>query len=299
MIAPRGGLRNIAAFTVVALIWGSTWLVIKDQISAVPPSWTVTWRFLLAAAGMFVLAAIRRERLALPPRALAFAALVGVFQFAGNFQFVYRAEHYLTSGLVAVLFALLLVPNTLFGRVFLGNPVTARFIAGSTVALSGIGLLLLHEYRAAPAGSGVPLGIALTSCGILCASIANVLLATQRAREQPIVPTIAWAMAFGTIGNALFAWATSGAPVFDPRPAYLGGVAYLAIIGSVVTFPLYFALIRDWGPGRAAYNGVAVPVVAMALSTLFEGYRWTTLAVCGAVLAMAGLLIALSRGKPA
>ena len=70
--------------------------------------------------------------------------------------------------------------------------------------------------------------------------------------------------------------------------------AYLALVGSVLTFPFYFALIRDWGPGKAAYNGVAVPVVAMALSTLFEGYRWTALAAAGASLAMAGLLIALS-----
>ncbi len=297
MNGPKGGVRSIAAFTLVALIWGSTWLVIKDQIAAVPPAWTVTWRFLVAGLGMFALAAIRREKLALPPRALAFAALVGVFQFAGNFQFVYRAEHYLTSGLVAVLFALLLVPNALFGRVFVGTEVGKRFLAGSAVALGGIALLLLHEYRVAPPGSGVPLGIVLTVCGILCASTANVLLATSRARENPIVPTIAWAMTFGTLADAAFAWATSGAPVLDPRPAYLAGIAYLAIVGSVVTFPIYFALIRDWGPGKAAYNGVAVPVVAMALSTLFEGYHWTVLAVAGAMLAMAGLLIALSRSK--
>ena len=85
--------------------------------------------------------------------------------------------------------------------------------------------------------------------------------------------------------------------MFDPRPSYLGGIVYLALAGSVVTFPLYFQLIRDWGAGRAAYNGVAVPVVAMALSTLFEGYRWGALAIGGAVLAMAGLLIALSGRK--
>ena len=104
-------------------------------------------------------------------------------------------------------------------------------------------------------------------------------------------------MLWGALGNALFAWISSGAPVFDPRPQYLWGIAYLGLIGSVVTFPLYTALIRDWGPGKAAYNGVLVPVVAMGLSTLFEGYRWSALAMGGAVLAMAGLLIALSGRK--
>jgi drug/metabolite transporter (DMT)-like permease len=75
---------------------------------------------------------------------------------------------------------------------------------------------------------------------------------------------------------------------------YWLGVAYLGLAGSVVTFPLYFSLIRWMGPGRAAYNGVAVPVVAMALSTVFEGYRWSGPAAMGAALAMGGLVIALS-----
>src|SRR5918998_871543 len=81
-------------------------------------------------------------------------------------------------------------------------------------------------------------------------------------------------------------------------PCYWGGVAYLAVIGSVVTFPLYFRLIRDLGPGRAAYNGVLVPVVAMALSTLLEGYRWSALAAAGGVLALLGMVVAL-RGREA
>jgi drug/metabolite transporter (DMT)-like permease len=300
--ASRG--RTIAAFILVTLIWGSTWLVIKDQISAVPPSWTVAYRFILAAVGMFALARLRGESLRIDRAGMGLAAVVGLFQFSGNFQFVYRAEHYLTSGIVAVLFALLMVPNALLSRLFLKAPIGWRFLAGSAVAIIGIGLLLLHEYRAAPVlssagmGGSVPIGIALTLAALLSASAANVLQATEAARRQPIVPLIAWSMAFGTLVNVIFSWTTSGPPIFDPRPQYLAGIAYLAIIGSVVTFPLYFGLIRTMGAGRAAYNGVAVPVVAMALSTLFEGYHWGALAIGGAVLAMVGLLIALSAPKP-
>lgn len=290
--------RAIAAFVLVTLIWGSTWLVIKDQISAVPASWAVTWRFTLAAVGMFALALLRRERLVLSREAFALAAVMGLFQFFGNFQLVYRAEQHITSGLVAVLFALLLAPNALLARVFVGTQVSGRFIAGSVVALGGIALLLAHEYQAAPAGGQAVLtGLAFTACAIMCASSANVLQATELARRQSVVVLIAWAMVVGVVADALFAWVSAGPPVIDTSPRQLAGIAYLAIVGSVITFPLYFALIRDWGPGKAAYNGVAVPVVAMALSTLFEGYRWTTLAVAGAVLAMIGLLIALSGRK--
>ena len=290
--------RSIAAFILVTLIWGSTWLVIKDQISAVPPAWAVTWRFALAALGMFALALVRRERLLLSREGMLLAAPMGLFQFFANFQFVYQAEHYITSGLVAVLFALLMVPNALMARIFVKAEVSGRFIAGSAVALIGIALLLLHEYRAAPGGGGaVLIGTALTCCAILSASSANVMQATETARRQSVVVLIAWAMVFGTLADAVFAWFVAGPPVIDTSPRQLAGLAYLAIVGSVVTFPLYFALIRDWGPGKAAYNSVAVPVVAMALSTLFEGYRWSALAIGGAVLAMIGLLIALSGRK--
>lgn len=296
--APQSQARAIAAFILITLIWGSTWLVIKDQISAVPPAWAVTWRFALAALGMFALAAVRRERLLLSREGMLLAAPMGLFQFFANFQFVYQAEHFITSGLVAVLFALLMVPNALLAKIFVKAEVSGRFIAGSAVALVGIALLLLHEYRAAPAGGAAVLtGIVLTCGAILSASIANVMQAAERARRQSVVVLIGWAMVFGTIADALYAWATAGPPVFDASPRQLAGLAYLAIVGSVVTFPLYFALIRDWGPGKAAYNSVAVPVVAMALSTVFEGYQWTLLAGGGAVLAMIGLLIALSGRK--
>ena len=287
-------LRSIASFILITLIWGSTWLVIKDQISIVPACWSVTWRFALAAAAMFLLALIRRDPLWLDRAGTGLALVIGLVQFGANFQFVYGAQHFLTSGLVAVFFALLLVPNAGLARIFLGTPIGGRFIAGSAVALGGIGLLLLHEYNMAPPGTAVPLGIMLCIGAVLCASVGNVLQAGPVARRQSALPLIAWSMLFGALANALFAAITTGPPVFDPRPEYLLGIFYLAIMGSVVTFPLYFALIRDWGPGKAAYNGVAVPVVAMALSTLFEGYRWSVLAGSGAMLAMIGLLIALS-----
>ena len=97
--------RGIIAFAVTTLVWGSTWLVIKGQLSSVPPAWSVTWRFALACAGMFTLAAVRRERLLLDRRGLLLAAVVGFFQFFANFQLVYQAERHITSGLVAVFFA--------------------------------------------------------------------------------------------------------------------------------------------------------------------------------------------------
>lgn len=285
-------------FLLVALIWGSTWFVIKDQLAAAPPNWSVAYRFVLASAGMFALALLGRGGVRLSGAGHTLALAIGLTQFALNFNLVYQAERYLTSGIVAVLFGLLMLPNAVLGRVFLGQAITGRFLAGSLIGLGGIALLLVHESAEAPPTGMVGLGTALTAIGILSASTANVLQATEGARRQPLLALLAWSMLWGALADIVLAWVLVGPPVFPASARYWGGVAYLAIIGSVVTFPLYFRLIRDLGPGRAAYNGVLVPVVAMGISTVFEGYRWSALALAGGLLALVGMVVAL-RGRNA
>lgn len=290
--------RAIGGFALITLVWGSTWLVIKDQVGTVPPSWSVVWRFLLAAAGMFVLALVRGDSLRLGRAGQRLALLIGLLQFCLNFQFVYRAERYLTSGIVAVLFALLMVPNALLARSFLGQRITRGFLIGSVIALGGIALLLLHEYRLAPPGGQVPLGVAFTMIALLSASGANVLQAGPQAHRHSPVALLAWAMLWGVAADVVVALALYGAPQFEPRAGYFGGIAYLALAGSVLTFPIYARLLRDLGPGRAAYSSVIIPVVAMLLSTLFEGYEWSVLAAAGSVLVGAGLVVALRARRP-
>jgi drug/metabolite transporter (DMT)-like permease len=291
--------RILFPFIIVTLIWGSTWLVIRDQLGSgtgegVPPSWSVTYRFAVAAIGMFTLAIVQRKSLALDWRAQGFAMLIGVFQFGVNFNFVYRAEGFLTSGLVAVLFALLIVPNVLLSRLFLGTRSSGRFLIGVFIALIGVVMMVAHEARISTEDPGFVLfGLVLTFGGIMGASISNVMQASSYAKSQDIIVLVAWAMLWGAIGDAALAWATVGPPVWDPRPSYLGGILFLGILGSVVTFPLYFGIIRQVGAGPAAWSSVLIPVIAMALSTLFEGYQWTWLAAGGAVLVLAGLIVAL------
>ena len=295
--------RILVPFLLTAVIWGSTWLVIKGQLGDVPPSWSVTWRFAVAALGMFAFVLAKRLPLVPDTKGLMVAAVMGCSVFSVNFQFVYRSEQYLTSGLVAVLFALLLVPNTVFARLFLGQRITRGFLLGTLIALIGIALLMLHEYRLAIAQNGatgaqVLIGGAMVLAALFFASIGNVVQASSYARGQPVPTLLAWAMLIGAAVDAVIASVLSGPPRFDWTFSYAGGVAYLAIIGSVVTFPMYNGLLRALGPGRAAYNGVLVPVVAMLLSTVFEGYRWSLLAGAGAALAMTGLVVALRARNP-
>ena len=291
--------RNLTAFLLVSVIWGGTWLVIRDQISSVPPSWSIAWRFVVASLGMFALAKWRGEPLALPREGWKWAAALGLFQFSLNFSFVYNAESYITSGLVAVMFALLVVPNAIFGKIMLGQPIRKEFVIGSSIAAIGVAMLFAQEWRASPATLGqVLLGAGLTLGGILSASVANIVQAMDGAKKLPLLTLLAWSMVVGVVINAAFALATQGPPQFDPRPGYALGILYLGLAGSVVTFPLYYGLVRKVGAGTAAYSSVIVPIVAMILSTLFEGFIWGPLPAAGALITLAGMVVAM-RGRAA
>ncbi len=290
----------LVPFGIVTLIWGSTWLVIRDQLGVVPPSWSVSYRFLVGGITMAVYALAKRQSFWLDARGWSFAAALALTQFCLNFNFVYRAEQYITSGLVAVVFALLLVPNAILARIFLGQRMGRQLMVGSAVAMAGVTLLFVHEARTAAAGTQtVLLGIGITLCAILSASSANVMQGTQTAKRYPMGAMLAVSMLIGAVMDAALAYALTGAPVFEMRPAYIAGILYLGVFASAIAFTLYFQVLRVIGPAKAAYSSVIVPVIAMLLSTLFEGYRWSLLAGVGAALTGVGLVIALRARRPA
>jgi len=293
---PTSDLRGVVIpFIIFTLIWGSTWIVIRDQLGIVPPQWSVAYRFVIAAAAMFAICRWKGDPLRLGRADWPLVAVIGLFQFCINFNAVYIAEHFITSGLVATGFALLLIPNSLIAWAILKQPPNSRFLACSAVAIAGIALLFWNEARKVEVPTQTVLaGIGWTLIGVLGAALANVLQATRRVAHIPVFTLLAWAMSAGAIFNLLLAVGIAGPPVFDPRPSYWIGLVYLALFASALCFSLYFPVVRRIGPGKAAYSSALVPIVAMALSTGFEGYRWTGLAAAGAVLAIGGMVLALA-----
>jgi drug/metabolite transporter (DMT)-like permease len=287
-------------FAIFTAIWGSTWIVIRDQLGTVPPQWSVAYRFIIAAAAMALVARWKGESLRLGKGAVLPMLLLGFAQFCVNFNAVYLAERHITSGVVATIFALFLIPSTLLAWAFLGHRPTSRFLWSSLVAIVGIALLFVHEFEQHAARAGeIMLGIGLTLFGMVGAASANVFQAREEIRRFPLFSMIAWSMAAGALMNVAFAFVMTGSPVFDSRPGYVLGLLYLALPASVLTFSLYYPVVRKIGPAKAAYSSVLVPIIAMAFSTALEGYRWTPLAIAGAVLALGGMVGALSRPRNA
>ncbi|HKC03444.1 MAG TPA: EamA family transporter [Sphingomicrobium sp.] len=297
--AHRSTFRSVTLpFIIFTAVWGSTWIVIRGQLGSVPPQWSVTYRFVIAAAAMFLIALVKRDSLKIGRRGIAAATFLGFTQFCLNFNAVYLAERHITSGVVATVFALLLIPSSLLGWAFLGHKPTQRFFWSSTVAVAGIVLLFAHELNDHPADAGqITVGIGLTLVGMLGASIANVVQARPEIRHYPLFGLLAWSMAAGALIDGIIAFAMTGPPTFDPRPAYWAGLFYLALAASVLTFSLYYPVVRRIGPAKAAYSSAIVPIIAMGFSTWLEGYRWTPTTIAGAVLALGGMVGALSRSR--
>ena len=288
----------ILSFIIFTLIWGSTWIVIRGQIGTVPPQWSVAYRFIIAAAAMALIARARGQSLRVHPRYWRGIAFLGLAQFSVNFNAVYLAELYITSGVVATMFALLLIPSSLLGWAMLGQRPGRRFVIGSVVAVAGIALLLSHELQVASAGPrAVAIGVSFTLLGMLGAALANVYQARPAMREIPFLAMLAWSMTIGAAINIALAVALAGAPQVEWTATYWAGLLYLALAASVLAFMLYYPVVRAIGPAKAAYSSMIVPIIAMGLSTLFEGYRWTPTAVAGAILALGGMAIAMSRNR--
>lgn len=284
-------------FALCTAIWGSTWLAITFQLGSVAPEVSVVYRFLLAAACLAAWCAATGRSLAFPVRDHAWLATWGVLMFGLSYVAVYYAESRVSSGLVAVVFSTIVFMSPVGMRIAYGTPLTARILVAAALGIAGVALLFLPELRSAGEGGSAAAGIGWALAGAAMSTGGAVMAMRNHARGWPILPTTAWGMLYGAISAAVAATAQGAAWSFDASPPYLLSLVYLALFGSIVAFTAYLQLLRLVGAGPAAYVGVSTPVIAMLLSTAFEGYRWSALAVLGVVLAMVGNVLALRAPK--
>ncbi len=280
-------------FVIPTLIWGSTWFAIKFQLGVVAPEVSVAYRFAFAALLLAAWCAATGRSLALPRRAHAWMALQGVTFFGLNYVAVYEAEQRLASGLVAVVFSTIVFMTPFGARAAFGTPVAARTLAGAVLGVAGIALLFLPELRAAGEGGANAIGLAFAIASPAIAALGNLVSMRMQRDQLPVLSSTAWGMGYGALVVAIVAGAAGASWTFDPRAPYVLSLLYLAVFGSIVAFVTYLTLLKRAGPGPSSFVGVATPVVAMLVSTAFEGYRWTWVGVLGVALAAVGNVIAL------
>lgn len=291
-------MNNLTLYFVAVLVWGSTWLAITFQLGKVPPEVSVAYRFALAGILLLAWSVLRKLRLSFSWREHLWMALQGALLFGANYVLVYLAEGKISSGLVAVVFSLILFFNIAGTRVFFGKSFKPVTLIAALFGVLGVVLIFLPEIKASSGGAGRTLGVTFILVGTLVASLGNMVSVRNQRRGLPVVQLNAFGMFYGALFVALYAWATGQPFTFEFTPAYVLSLAYLAVFGSIIAFGAYLTLLGRIGADRAGYTAAAIPIVALILSVCFEGLHIHALEIVGIVLSLVGNVLVLWKPKP-
>lgn len=285
-------LNSAVLFIVTVLIWGTSWIAIALQIGPVPISVSVFYRIALAAIVLLLALAVTR-RLKFPAQ-WRFVVLQALCLFSLNFVALYNAAAVIPSGLLSVVFSLASIFNTLNARIFFGEKITLRIVLAGVLGVCGL-VLLFWDSLAISFNPDTLRGVGWALVGTMIFSWGN--MASRRNSASGTTPIIsnAWGMGIGAGVLLLLALATRQQLVVPVDPTYLAALLYLAVFASVVGFTTYLMLVSEIGSAQAGYATVVFPVVALVISTFFEGYQWTATAVSGVTLALLGNLVMFGK----
>ncbi len=280
-------------FAIATLIWGTTWIAITFQLGTVAVEASVTYRFLIAALLMFGWMKWRGETAWLPWSQQRWLLLMGAL-YCINYALIYRAEMTVSSGLVAVAGASLLFFNIVLSRLIFGTPLNRLIVIGALLGTFGIVLVFWPEvalFKGADAWRGAIYAL----LGSLGAAGAN-MCAMRLGREKLSVFTVnAWWMLWTALILAVVTVLSGQAFTFDWSAGYVLSLLYLAVFGSIIAFACYLTLIERIGASKASYIAVMTPVVAIIVSTFFEGFQWHPLTFVGMALIAGGQWLVLSK----
>jgi len=272
----------------VVFAWSTSWYPLSLQMGVVAAEVSLVWRFAAAASLMFAISYWRGVRLRHGRDEHFRFAVLGVFLFSTNFALYYNASLFAASGLLAVILSTSSLINVLMVAVLNRSRPQPLQLAASATGLLGLGLIFAPEWQMAPS---VGVALMLGGAGTLSFCIGNMLSAASQKRGVHVLASTSWGMVYGTCFLTIVALVRGHAFIIETTAVYLGSLAWLIVISSVLAFASYLSLIGRIGPGRAAYATVVFPVLALLISAVYEGYEWSMLAVTGLVLVMVGNLM--------
>jgi drug/metabolite transporter (DMT)-like permease len=277
------------------IIWGTTWLAIKFQLGSVDPMVSVLYRFIVAALILFLYCKLRGLKMRFRPRDHIFMALQGLVLFSVNYWLIYLAEVHLTSGLVAVIFSSIVFMNMVNGAVLLGSPIRSTVVLGGAIGVLGIVLVFWPQLISFSLSDKSALSLLLSIVSTFMASLGNIISARHQQNNLPVIQTNAYGMAYGAGIIGVLSVASGKTFSFEMTLPYVGSLFYLSLFGTVIAFGCYLKLIGKIGADRAAYATMLFPIVALGISTFYEGYQWAPHNVIGMGVVLIGNWLVLNK----
>ncbi len=292
-------MKSRLVWLLLCCIWGSTWLFIKLGLNDLPPLTFAGIRFVIAAMILFALITLRRVPFPNNRRDWMFLALTGILSFSLNYGLVFWGEQYISSGLAALLQSTLPAFGLIIAHFYLPQErMTLPRMAGVLLGVVGVGVIFSNQLQVS--GPRALWGSAALVLSAFCAAYANVLVKAYGLNLQPAV-LAAGQMLFGLIPLLLIGIPLEGNPLnFHWTPMAWISMLYLAIVGTVIAFLLYYWLMHNMDVTKTMLIALVTPVVAVVLGMLVlkEELNWRTLV--GGAMIMSGIgLIVVRKGRKA
>ncbi|HKP69731.1 MAG TPA: EamA family transporter [Pyrinomonadaceae bacterium] len=290
---------KILIWLILCLIWGTTWIFIKIGLDDLPPITFAAARFILAI--VILIPVIWSRRLPWPRSAAEWKliALTGFLQFSINYSSVFWAEQHISSGLAAVLQAMITVFGLLLAWIFLpAERITKLKVFAVCLGVVGVAVIFIEQLR-------IESMMAFAGCvaivaGAYAAAQASILVKARGSSLHP-ASLVCAQMICGLPAIVIYALIAEGNPAsFNWTWSAVGCVLYLTILGTIAAFWLYYWLLSRIESTKAMMISLVTPLIAVVIGAIFLGERLPTQTLFGGLLIVASVgLIAFRRRKVA
>lgn len=294
-IAERSA-RPVVVWILLCGIWGSTWAFIKLGLRDLPPITFAAARFIVAVGLLLLIAYFRGARIPRTREEWRLLATTGVLAFTVNYGLIFWGEKYISSGLAALLQATIPLFGLLIAHKHLpGEPLTLKRLGGVMTGLVGVGVIFSDQLSVGDVWSIC--GSAAIIVGAFAAAYSNVLV-KARAAEFDISVLVAGQMLCGLVPLLVLGFVKEGNPLgLRWTPAAVVSVLYLALVGSVAAFLLYYWLVRNMDVTNTQLIALVTPVVAVLIGVTFLGEALTWRIAFGGLGIFAGIGMIISRRR--
>ncbi|CAO6127080.1 RhaT Permeases of the drug/metabolite transporter (DMT) superfamily [Candidatus Pelagibacterales bacterium] len=288
-------MRNLVLFISTLICWSPTWYLIKFQFGVVDPLISIFYRFFMASIIVFIFLILSKKKMSFNLHQHLSFLLLGVTLFSLNYIFSYLANTYLISGIVTIAFSTILIMNILGERIYFKIKSSKETLFAAGFGIIGILIIFEKELLNFKVEDKTHIGIILSFIATFWASTGNLIHQKNFKDKIPFIQSIAYGMLYGSIFTLIVAKFRGAEFVFDDSFSYISSLLYLSIIGSVVAFYLYLKLLERIGSARAGYIGVIMPIIALIISTFFEGLQWNNNLIFGLPVLIFGCVLILNQ----
>ena len=287
--------NTIFLFISTLIVWGPTWYIIKFQLGIVDPMTSVFYRFFLSSIIILVFCVLKKINLKFSLKEHLLISALGISLFNINYVFFYLSTVHLISGFVALCFSSILFMNVVNNIVFKRKYPKIMTLVGGFIGTLGLLFIFYDEIISFEFSKGTSIGILLGVLATYFASIGNLISEYTSKIKLNVVAVTGYGMLYGSVTLLIYLLVVGIDLNFDYSYRYITSLLYLSIFGSVFGFILYLSIIKNIGANDAAYVAIIMPLIALIISTIFEGLIWDMNLYIGAFLVLFGNILILKR----